>query len=120
MAYTATGKVHKIFDTQTFSSGFSKREMVIETEDRFPQLIKFDFLKEKGELLEKVKEGQQVTVHFDIGGREYNGRYYVDLKGWKIESGGGEQSGAPADDDAPLPEDTTDYGSVDDEEDVPF
>lgn len=118
MAYTASGKVHKIFDTQTFPSGFSKREMVIETEDRYPQLVKFDFLKEKGDLLDEVKEGQEVTVHFDVGGREYNGRYYVDLKGWKIDPAGATPA-AGSDDEPPVPEDTTDYSQVDDD-DVPF
>ncbi|MGJ3243017.1 MAG: DUF3127 domain-containing protein [Opitutales bacterium] len=116
MAYTASGKIHLVGDTQTFKSGFSKRELVIETADKFPQLVKFDFLKEKGDLLDGLKPGDEVTIHFDIGGREYNGRYFVDLKGWKIDKG------APADSSAtpPEPEDTTDYSQDSGDEDIPF
>jgi len=117
MAYTLTGSIKKIFPTQTFPSGFSKREFVVTSEeDRYPQDIKLDCLKEKEEILKGFKEGDQVTVHFDIRGREYNGRYFVDLNAWKMESG----SGAPAQDGpASDPEDTTDYGA-DGDEDIPF
>ena len=36
-------------------------------------------------MLDNVKEGQKVTVSFDISGREWNGRYFVNLNAWKIE-----------------------------------
>lgn len=117
MAYTLSGKIKKIFDLQTFPSGFSKREFVVtSTADRFPQDIKFDCLKEKAEILETVKEGDDVTVHFDLGGREYNGRYFVNVNAWKLESGGGSPAKSAPNAD---PEDTTDYGG-DDIDEVPF
>ena len=119
MAYTFTGSIKKIFPTQSFSSGFSKREVVITSAgERFPQDVKFDCLKEKEEILKGFKEGDEVTVHFDIRGREYNGRYFVDLNAWKMEAGA-----APAAAGAPPagqePEDTTDY-SDSDSDDIPF
>jgi hypothetical protein len=118
MAYTLTGTVKKIFPTQTFPSGFSKREFVVtSTGERFPQDVKFDCLKEKEEILQGVKEGEEVTVHFDIGGREYNGRYFVDLKAWKLEKGAGTAPGESGPPEDHLPEDTTDYGADDE---VPF
>ena len=123
MAYTFSGSIKKIFDTQTFPSGFSKREVVVTSAgERFPQDIKFDCLKEKEEILKGFKEGDEVTVHFDIRGREYNGRFYVDLSAWKMEAGQGSASapaaagGAPS---TPEPEDTTDY-SASDSDDIPF
>ena len=123
MAFEHTGTVKEIFDTQTFPSGFSKREFVIITDERFPQEIKFDCLKEKADLLNQFKKGDMVRVSFDIRGREYNGRYFVDLSVWKIESLRDESSasGDPAHDpDAEfVPEDTTDYGGEVDE-DIPF
>lgn len=116
MAYSMTGTIKKIFPTQSFPSGFTKREFVVtSSEDRFPQDVKFDCLKEKEEILQGAKEGDTVTVHFDIRGREYNGRYFVDLNAWKLESG----SAAGGSSDQNLPEDTTDYGS-DPGDDVPF
>lgn len=117
MAYTLTGTIKKIFPTQTFPSGFTKREFVVtSTEDRFPQDVKFDCLKEKESILEGAKEGDTVTVHFDIRGREYNGRYFVDLNAWKLDAGGASGGAAPKED---YPEDTTDY-SNDPGDEVPF
>lgn len=117
MAYTMPGTIKKIFPTQSFPSGFSKREFVVTSkEDRFPQDVKFDCLKEKEEILKSFKEGDEVTVHFDIRGREYNGRYFVDLNAWKLEQGAPAASAGAA----PVePEDTTDYGA-ESGDDIPF
>jgi single-strand DNA-binding protein len=118
MAFSLTGTIKKIFPTQTFPSGFSKREFVVtSSEDRFPQDIKLDCLKEKEEILKGFKEGDEVTVHFDLRGREYNGRYFVDLNAWKLEAGRSAGGGSGADELEP--EDTTDYG-VEKDEDIPF
>ncbi len=119
MAYTLTGTIKKIFPTQTFPSGFSKREFVVtSSEDRYPQDIKLDCLKDKEEILSGVKEGDEVTVHFDIRGREYNGRFFVDLNAWKLEAGKGTGTPGNPRSDEYVPEDTTDYSE--DKDDVPF
>ena len=74
MAYDLTGKIKLIQDAQTFSSGFTKREMVVTVEDgKFPQDINLEFLQDKVALLDTVAVGQEVKVSFDIRGREYEG-----------------------------------------------
>lgn len=89
MAYDLTGKVKLILEPQTFVSGFTKREIVVTVEDgKFPQDISLEFLQDKVSLLDSVSEGQGITVFFDIRGREYNGRYFNNLVGWKIEGAG--------------------------------
>jgi len=120
MAYEISGTVKVVFETQTFSSGFSKREFVITTQDKFPQDIKLECLKDKTALLDDLAEGQTVNVHFDVNGREYNGRYFVNLVAWRVDSGEGgkasgkaKTSGSKAD-EPPLPEDTTDYSKEED------
>jgi hypothetical protein len=122
MAYELTGKVKKIFDRQEFPSGFYKQEFVVTTEDRYPQDIKLDCLKEKVDLLKDLKEGDAVRVHFDIRGREWNERFFVDLSAWKIESAVSESSGSVpdrADQEQTIPaEDPGEYGPED--EDIPF
>ena len=116
MSYQLSGKIEKIFELQTFNSGFSKREFVVKTEgERYPQDVCFGCLKEKADLLTNCKPGDRVTVHFDIAGREYNGRYFVNLNAWKIEA----DSGAGGEATAPDPVDTTDY-SEPDEDNIPF
>lgn len=115
MAYDLTGTVKEIFPEQTFASGFNKREFVISDEaEKFPQDIKFECLKERVELVSKLKKGDRVKVSFDINGREWNGKYFVNLVAWKVEAAGG---AAPAPDDGPPPFDPGD--EVLDEE-VPF
>ena len=81
------GKVKVIFDKQTFGSGFEKREIVVTTAEQYPQDIKFGALKERVDQLNGLVEGDELTVKFDVRGREYNGNYYVDLNAWRIERG---------------------------------
>ncbi|MDA0347330.1 MAG: DUF3127 domain-containing protein [Verrucomicrobia bacterium] len=100
MSYEMKGTVKEIFAEQKFDSGFNKRAFVVTSEaDKFPQDIQFECLKERVELVGKLSKGDKVTVSFDINGREWNGKYFVNLVAWKIESGGG--SAAPVDDDEP-------------------
>ncbi len=119
MAYEISGTVKKVFDTQTFASGFSKREFVVTTEDKFPQDIKLECLKEKASILEGVEEGQRVKVRFDITGREYNGRYFVNLNAWRLEAEGTSSAAEEPDREAPVPDDTTDH-SAKEEDEIPF
>lgn len=96
MAYDLTGKIKLIQELKTFDSGFSKREMVVVVEDgKYPQEINLEFLQDNVALLDNLQPGQEVTVTFDIRGREYNGRYFNNLQGWKIAVAG-EQPGMPS------------------------
>ncbi len=88
--YEAAGKIKLINDTQSFPSGFTKREFVVTTSnDKFPQDLKFEVVKDKCSLLDSYQSGQEVQVTFDIRGNEYNGKYYVSLSCWKIQSSDG-------------------------------
>lgn len=112
MSYELSGAVKLVNDLQTFASGFTKREFVVTTKERFPQDVKFECVKDRTQLLDGVNAGEDVTVHFDVRGNEYNDRYYVNLNCWKLEkgaaSGGG--SGEPTPDDFP-PMDAPEEGS---------
>ena len=117
MAYDLTGKVKLIQEAKTFDSGFTKREMVVTVEDgKYPQEINLEFVQDKTSLLDNLRVGQEVTVTFDIRGREYNGRYFNNLQGWKIvtatdESAMGDSGQPPA----PPPGSPDDY-----DDDIPF
>ena len=110
MTYQLTGKIKLIQDEQTFPSGFAKREMVVTVDDgRYPQDINLEFVKDKISLLNDLEPGQEVTVSFDIRGREHNGRYYNNLQGWKVEPADAETPDAPppayADEPPPIGDD---------------
>ncbi|MDF1813970.1 MAG: DUF3127 domain-containing protein [Verrucomicrobiales bacterium] len=90
------GKVHLINEVQTFPSGFSKREFVVETIDgQYPQMIKFELVKEKTAFTDGLNQGDQVNVHFDIRGNEYQGKYYVNLNCWKLDRMGAGAAAQP-------------------------
>jgi single-strand DNA-binding protein len=126
-SYEMEGTVKVIDDIQTFASGFTKREFVVEVEDgKFPQSIKFECVKEKTALIDGFGIGDPVKVFFDIRGNEYKGKYYVNLNAWKLErpgaGGGGSRKAPPAaewDDAPPLSEPPGGYGQESDD-DIPF
>jgi single-strand DNA-binding protein len=96
-AYEMTGTVKVLMDEVTFPSGFNKREFVVTTaDDRYPQDIKFECVKDKTAMLNELTVGQQVKVTFDLRGNEHDGRYYTNLSAWRVEAGG-EAAAAPAD-----------------------
>ena len=92
--YETAGKLNWIGTTQSFASGFTKREFVVTTAaDKYPQDLKFEVVKDKCPLLDAFGLGQDVQVSFDIRGNEYNGKYYVNLACWKIQAAGGSSGG---------------------------
>lgn len=81
------GKLLKKYDTESKSASFQAREFVIEIQDgNYPQFIKFQLTQERCPLLDNYEEGQQIKVHFDLRGREWQGRYFTNLNAWRIES----------------------------------
>ena len=115
MAYDLTGQIKLIQEAQTFESGFTKREMVvIVDEGRYPQEINLEFVQDKIALLDSLTVGQEVTVTFDIRGREYNGRYFNNLQGWKVVAAG-EGSMPPPEDQSQSYPDPSDF-----DDDIPF
>ncbi len=90
-SYDLVGKVKVILDEQSFDSGFTKREFVVTTDEKYPQDIKFECVKDKCSLLDAYSVGQNVKVSFNMRGNEFKERYYVNLTCWKME---------PADEDA--------------------
>ena len=92
--YELVGKIKLINETQSFPSGFMKREFVVTTaHDKYPQELKFEVVKDKCSILDQFEPDQDVQVNFDIRGNEYNGRYYVNLSCWKIQAADGAVSG---------------------------
>jgi len=93
MGYELTGRIKAIMATVTYDSGFSKREFVVTAPDeKYPQDIKFEVVKEKCDGLNAYHEGQEVVVYFNLRGNEYNGRYFVNLSAWKIAPHGNTQA----------------------------
>ena len=94
------GKVIAVLDEWRNNTGtFWKREVVVETGLRFPNPLKVTFQKEATSHLEGVAEGDCVIIPYLLNGREYDGRYYVDIIGMglqKIVGNGGGSTTASA------------------------
>jgi hypothetical protein len=86
------GKIKVLNETQTIgSNGFRKREVVITTEDKYPQNILIEFIQDKCDVLNSYKVGQDVKININIRGKEWVNpegiaKYFNSLQGWRIEN----------------------------------
>ena len=86
MPQEITGRLIVLNETQSFASGFQKREFVIEEIDvQYPQKLKFEAMKDGCDRLDAFNVGDTIKVHYNLRGNEYNGKYYVQLQAWKME-----------------------------------
>lgn len=94
------GKIKMVDETKTFgNNGFRKREMVITTEEQYPQHIMVEFVQDKCDLLNNYSAGQEVKVSINLRGREWvnpqgETKYFNSIQGWRIEAVQSEQGGA--------------------------
>lgn len=86
------GKIKLIDETKTYgNNGFRKREMVLTTEEQYPQTVLIEFIQDKTELLNNYSVGQDVKISINIRGREWvnpqgETKYFNSIQGWRIEN----------------------------------
>ncbi len=73
-----------------------KQDFVIETQAQYPKKVCISVWGDKIDQ-SSLKEGQDVTVSFDVESREFNGKWYTDVKAWKIEGSKGAGKGQKSD-----------------------
>jgi single-strand DNA-binding protein len=79
------GVVKIVFDTQEFKNNFKKREIVVSTEDQYPQHIKFEFTDDNGiNKLDEIVEGDKVKILFELRGSEWQEKFFTNLRGVAI------------------------------------
>ncbi len=84
------GKIKLITETKTYgSNGFRKREMVVTTDEQYPQFINIEFVQDKTDLLNNFKVGDEVEVSINLRGREWvspqgETKYFNSIQGWRI------------------------------------
>ncbi len=97
MALEISGKLVQILPEQTGqgqNGPWLKQNFVIETQEQFPKKVCIVCWNDKAEILKQLKVGEELKVAFNIESREYNGKWYTDVKAWKIEpAGAGGRSG---------------------------
>ena len=73
-----------------------KREFVIETQGQYPKSVCFSTWGDKAQMIAGFQEGDALQVSFDVQSREYNERWYTDLRAWKIAKVGAGQTNVAA------------------------
>ncbi len=112
----------KIVQKLNVESGLSKagkewrkQSIVIETEGEYPKKICFTLWGEKIDEL-KAKEGEMIAAKIDIESREYNGKWYTDVKAWQVQLADGNSMK----DEYNQEPDVSSFGDVDGSDDLPF
>ena len=120
-SFEIEGKLLRKYDTENKTQAFQAREFVIEIQDgNYPQYIKFQLTQDRCALLDDYQEGGPIKVHFDLRGREWQGKYFTNLNAWRLEklSATAAATTPPADDDTGFPSAGDEPAQVN--EDLPF
>ena len=85
------GLIKVIGEVQEISATFKKRELVVTTDEQYPQTISIEFVQDKTDLLNSFEVGQNVKVNINLRGREWENpqtkeiKYFNSIQGWRIE-----------------------------------
>ena len=85
------GSIKVIGEVQEISATFKKRELVVSTDEQYPQTLSIEFIQDKTDLLNKFEIGQNVKVGINLRGREWENpqnkeiKYFNSIKWWRIE-----------------------------------
>ena len=85
------GSIKVIGEVQEISATFKKRELVVSTDEQYPQTLSIEFIQDKTDLLNKFEIGQNVKVSINLRGREWENpqtkeiKYFNSIQGWRIE-----------------------------------
>ncbi len=106
-------------------TSWQKQEFVIETVEAYPKKVCANLWGDKVEALNAINIGDSVIVSFSIESREFNGKWYTDVKAWKIEAAAAAPANAPqgfptAAKSNPLPEEFEGTFVDNDQDDLPF
>lgn len=86
-----SGRIKMIDETKAFgANGFRKRELVVTTDEQYPQHIMIEFTQDKCDLLNNYTVGEPVKVSINLRGREWvnpqgETKYFNSIQGWRIE-----------------------------------
>ncbi len=119
-----SGTIKVINAEQQVSASFKKRELVVTTDEQYPQHLLIEFTQDKTDLLNQYNVGDAIKVSINLRGREWvnpqgETRYFNSIQGWRIEKAGAE---APLSQSSPAPNavPTPVPSSLEGADDLPF
>lgn len=124
-SFEVKGKLLVKYNTQQVTERFKKREFVVEIPSgNFAEQVKFQLTQDKCDLLDRFKEGDELTVYFNLKGKPYTKdgvtTYFNNLDAWRLETAKEDKSKEES--DAPIPDEFTyrDVTGSGNEENLPF
>ena len=120
------GKIKWIDETKEYgSNGFKKRELVITTEEQYPQHILVEFIQDKCEALNSFQIGNNVKIGINLRGREWTNpegqvKYFNSIQGWRIDLINEEMSEEIPPMPPPISSENSDISTSEHEDDLPF
>lgn len=118
MSNQISGKIIKILPAQTGSGKngqWIKVEFVIETQDQYPKKVCLSTWGDKASNMDSYQIGEAVKVSFNPESREYNDKWFTELRVWKMEREGGKAQAKEE-----LPQDKTQRTLAEESDDLPF
>ncbi len=125
MSFEIIGKLVKKFETESKTDSFRAREFVIEIDGgTYPQFVKFQCLQDRTTMVDPFNEGDQIKVHFDLRGREWQGKYFTNLNAWRVEAvsavPGATMPPSSTTEFSDFPKAADDLGDISSGDDLPF
>ena len=120
------GKIKWIDEIKEYGSkGFRKREVVVTTEEQYPQNILVEFVQDKCDLLNSFEIGKNVKISINLRGREWTNpegqvKYFNSIQGWRIDEISEEISKEMPPMPPPTSFETNDEEDNEVEDDLPF
>lgn len=122
MALDITGKIIQIMPATSGTSkagkDWTKQEFVIETQEQYPRKVMMSVMGDKVSELKKFAVGNEIKASLNIESREYNGRWYTDVRAWKLE--GNTSGGSSSQDDPFHPDNEPSFTADSSTDDLPF
>ena len=108
--------------TSKAGNAWKKKEYVLETQETYPKKVHFDFFGDRADQY-PLSVGDVITLSFDIESREYNGKWFTSIRGWKAEKEGATTAPATQQqpvDLGPVPPAVESYNAANETDDLPF
>ena len=87
MSFDITGKLVKKYETETKGESFRVRDFVISNQDgQYENFIKFQCTQDRTAIIDDYNEGDEIKVHFDLRGRQWQDKYFTNLNAWRVEA----------------------------------
>lgn len=125
MSFDITGTLVKKYEVETKGESFKVRDFVIKASDggQYDNFVKFQTTQDRTSIIDDLNEGDEIKVHFDLRGRQWQDKYFTNLNAWRVEAVAAGSAPSPptgnssGDDDFPT---TSDEPMVEADDDLPF